>query len=76
MPLYTAVQEYINWQCAKLGRDINPSKLISLLMQTGVKRVEVTSPSYQALRDGSDRSVPQIALFNEKSIITGGFEDE
>lgn len=74
--VHTAVQEYINWQCAKLGRDINPSKLISLLMQTGVKRVEVTSPSYQALRDGSDRSVPQIASFDQKSIINGGFEDE
>lgn len=32
--------------------------------------------AYQALRDGSDRSVPQIASFDQKSIINGGFEDE
>lgn len=72
----TAVQEYIAWQSAKLGRDINPSKLVSLLMQTGVKRVEVSSPAYRALRDGRDNLVPQIARLKEKTITNGGFEDE
>ena len=72
----TAVQEYIAWQSAKLGRDINPSKLVALLMQTGVKRVEVSSPAYRALRDGRDNLVPQIARLKEKTITNGGFEDE
>ena len=72
----TAVQEYIAWQSGKLGRDINPSKLVSLLMGTGVKRVEVSSPAYRALRDGRDNLVPQVASLHEKTVMNGGFEDE
>ncbi len=71
-----AVQEYIAWQSAKLGRDINPSKLISLLMATGVKRVAVTSPAYQALRDGRNDTIPQVAVLGEKTVTNGGFEDD
>lgn len=41
-----AVEEFISWQSSCLGRDLNPSKLISLLMNAGVKRVEVNSPSF------------------------------
>lgn len=39
-----AVAEYKRWQAAKMGRDVNPSYLHYLLMQTGAKRVEVRSP--------------------------------
>ena len=42
----SAVEEFIAWQSSCLGRDLNPSKLISLLMDAGVKRVEVNSPSF------------------------------
>lgn len=41
-----AVEEFIAWQSSCLGRDLNPSKLVSLLMNAGVKRVEVNSPSF------------------------------
>lgn len=37
-----AVEEYIQWQTGKMGRDINPSYLIQLIMAAGVKRVEVS----------------------------------
>lgn len=40
-----AVAEFVAWQCGKLGRDINPSVLIGKLMQTGIKRVALTSRS-------------------------------
>lgn len=40
-----AVTEFVSWQCGKLGRDINPSVLIGKLMQTGIKRVALTSRS-------------------------------
>ena len=78
-----AVNEYIEWQSAKLGRDINPSQLIGMLMQTGIKRVVVREPVFTALRDGviteedpvlSD-TVPQIAALGTKSIVSGGYED-
>lgn len=71
-----AVQEYVSWQCAKLGRDINPSKLIGLLMQTGVKRVALTSPTYTALKDGSNRDTPQVATVGDITATNGGYEDE
>lgn len=72
----TAVEKYIAWQSGKLGRDINPSRLIGLLMQTGIKRVDVISPAFLMLHDGSDGFVPQIAKIRTVSIVNGGVEDE
>lgn len=70
------VDEYTAWQSGKMGRDINPSKLVGLLMQTGIKRVELTEPTYTTLRDGKDGSVPQTAVLEGATITDGGFEDE
>jgi len=83
-----AVQSYIMWQQGKLGRDINPSKLISLLMGTGIKRVDLTEPEYTHLRDGNmsvydegddpDPSdfIPQIGKIGTITITNGGVEDD
>ncbi len=71
-----AVTEYVSWQCAKLGRDINPSYLLGLLMRTGIKRVEMVSPEYTPLRDGRDNTVPQVASVGTITITNGGYEDE
>lgn len=71
------VEAYIAWQCAKLGRDINPSRLISMLMETGVKRVDLTEPSYIPLKDGDGTDAPQLArLDGNPEIINGGYESE
>lgn len=40
-----AVASYVTWQ-RKIGRDINPSRLVQLVMAAGAKRVEVTSPKF------------------------------
>ena len=71
-----AVSEYVAWQCGKLGRDINPSTLIGLLMQTGIKRVALTSPTFTPLRDGSDKITPQVAAVGNITVTNGGYEDE
>lgn len=71
-----AVQQYISWQSAKMGRDINPSQLIGLIMQTGVKRCDVSEPSYVALRSGLDDRVPQVAALGTLTITYGGIESE
>lgn len=76
MAVNAAVEQYAAWQCGKLGRDINPSHLIGLLMQTGIKRVALTSPTYIALRDGSDNTVPQVAKLGTVTATNGGYEDE
>lgn len=40
-----AIEEYKNWQCAKIGRDINNQKLISLMIKAGAATVNVKAPN-------------------------------
>lgn len=70
------VGKFTDWQSAKLGRDINPSRLISMLMETGIKRVEVEEPAFTSLHDGSGTEVPQVAVLGTVTIKSGGYEDE
>lgn len=78
----TAVGEFKLWQSGKLGRDINPSYLIGLIMQAGAKRVVLNSPAYTVLRDGYSfdtvaESVPQVATnAPTTNVVNGGPEDE
>lgn len=66
-----SVNNYIKWQTSKIGRDIVPSKLVSLLMETGVKRVVVRNPTYTPI---SDTSIANLS--GSPSIVNGGAEDE
>lgn len=66
----SAVDEYVKWQTEKMGRDINPSYLISLLMKTGIKRVEVVSPVHAVVDDN------KVASLQNSNVINGGIEDE
>jgi phage-related baseplate assembly protein len=71
-----AIETYKTWQTKKQGRDINPSYLMVLLMETGIKRAEITAPVFTALSDGSDNTVPQIAKISTVSVTNGGYENE
>jgi phage-related baseplate assembly protein len=76
-----AVEEYIRWQCGRLGRDINPDHLRGLLLNAGVKRIELKEPVFTDLLDGQPHGQrndlpPQIAKVNSVHISNGGFEDE
>ncbi len=74
-----AVAQYVKWQSGKLGRDINPSYLLALLMTTGIKRAELSNPPFQKLKDGSTNTstdIPQIAKVGRIVITDGGFEDD
>lgn len=70
------VGEFTDWQSAKLGRDINPSRLISMLMETGIKRVELEEPAFTSLWDGSGTEAPQVAVLGTVTVKSGGYEDE
>lgn len=71
------IDAYKLWQSAKLGRDINPSTLISMLMQVeGIKRVSLTAPDFLELSDGSDNSTPELATCDVVTITNGGFEGD
>lgn len=73
-----AVEEYKAWQCAKMGRDITPSKLVQMVMDCGVKRVVVTSPVYTVVSSGNSTTAAQVAKTTTASttIVNGGYEDE
>lgn len=65
-----AVDSYIAWQ-RKIGRDINPSKLLALVMGAGAKRAQITAPTFAAIPADS------IAAIDGTAAITyGGLEDD
>lgn len=65
-----AIQFYIEWQTTRLGRNINPSKLIQLVMGAGASRVEVIAPLYQDIKD------TQIANAGTITALYGGIEND
>lgn len=73
-----AVSDYQEWQSARIGRDINPSRLVQMMLNAGAKRVVVTSPTYTALEDGKGEIVatPEIASVGTVTVTNGGYEDE
>lgn len=64
-----AVEEYILWQTSKMGRDINPSYLVQMMMEAGAKRVEVRQPTFKAINDIS------VGKLTSKTVLNGGLED-
>lgn len=44
-----ATSKYLEWQKEKLGKDINPNKLIQFLIDAGAKRVEIIEPVFTTL---------------------------
>lgn len=68
--LETCVETYIKWQTQRMGRDINPSYFNALLMQSGIKRAEITSPVFTRVEKGN------VAVLGNCNIIFGGLEDD
>lgn len=66
----SAAESYRLWQRSATGRDINPSRLVTLVMQAGAKRVELDSPLFTI--------VEKTAVAREKSfsLIFAGLEDD
>lgn len=65
-----AVADYQTWQ-RTIGRDINPSKLVAMVMAAGAKRVIVTSPTYTTVD-----AIKVSALSGTPTINYGGLEDD
>lgn len=65
-----AVEDYKVWQRA-IGRDINPSKLVAMIMEAGAKRVTMTAPTYTAVA-----ATKVSALQGEATVTYGGLEDD
>lgn len=65
----SAVNEYIAWQRAQLGRDINPTELYYRLRMAGVKRAEIIEPMYTVVKN------EEVAIAKEIYIRFEGLED-
>lgn len=65
-----AVEQYIVWQRSKIGRDINPSQLIQMMMSAGAKRVEVKLPVFQVV------GAANVAKLVSQNVAYGGIEDD
>jgi phage-related baseplate assembly protein len=48
-----AVSEFALWQKSKLGRDLDPSKLVNLMVAAGAKKVTVTAPVITVIDNAS-----------------------
>jgi phage-related baseplate assembly protein len=65
-----AVERYIAWQKSRLGLDILPDILHKLIMDCGVKRLEITEPAFEVLAPN------EAAQFSgNKTVTYEGFED-
>ena len=80
-----AVQNFIAWEAATIGRDINPSKLNQLVIEAGAKRTVINSPTFTVLKNGTvddpstaqpEDYVPQMASIGTVTLVNGGYEDE
>lgn len=64
-----AVAEFVAWQQEKIGRDINPSRLIADMMAAGAKRIELKAPGFKVLNQ------TEAARLQVKNVAYGGLED-
>lgn len=66
-----AVEDYILWQTSKMGRDINPSYLVQLMMEAGVKRVAVRKPEFQVVEETHVARIVRDTM----QVLNGGVEN-
>lgn len=69
-----SIQQFIEWQGTKLGRDINPDRLRTLCLApvegTGCKRIVVNAPAFTPLME------TQIAVYSGNLAVNHVVEDE
>lgn len=65
-----AVENYKKWQCAKIGRDINNQKLVSVVIAAGAANVKVKSPTNTQI------TPIQIAYCSDINIVYKGYVEE
>lgn len=65
-----AVKNYVEWQKGTIGRDLNPSYLTYLLMEAGVKWVDLKKPVFTVIPDTS------VAAAGNINLVYGGVQDD
>ena len=62
--------DYLAWQAAQMGRDVNPDELIARLKAAGVKRCVVSSPTFQIVQP------VEVATVSSVNVDFLGLEDD
>lgn len=65
-----AVAEFVAWQRAVLGRDVNPTRLSTVVEQAGAKRVVLASPGFREL------APEELAVAGSVTVVYGGVEGD
>lgn len=65
-----SVAEFVSWQRARLGRDVNPTRLSTLVEQAGAKRVVMTAPEFKVL------APEELAVAGNVTAVYGGVEGD
>lgn len=65
-----AKNEFLLWQSAKMGRDINPSRLTQQCVDAGAKRLEIEAPIFAVIERG------KVAKLRDVIFEFGGIEDD
>lgn len=65
-----AVEEYVKWQRAKLGRDVNDTELYYRVRAAGAKRAVILNPQFIAT------SPKTVAIADNISVTYAGLEDD
>lgn len=70
MKVNQAVTEYIAWQRAEIGRDINPDVLKQKIIDAGAKRADITEPVFTVIDANS------VAGVDMQTVTYGGLEND
>lgn len=65
-----AIEDFKRYQSERIGRDVNPSMLVSMIVTAGAKRVEIVEPAFISVDDA------HIAILRSSNITYGGLESD
>ena len=65
-----AIEDFKRYQSERIGRDVNPSMLVSMIVNAGAKRVEIVEPAFISVDDA------HIAILKSSNITYGGLESD
>lgn len=65
-----AVDDFAEWQKEKLGRDVNPDKLIAMIVDAGAYRADITTPTLTTV-DQNQVAIAQVITANYGGLVSG-----
>ena len=65
-----AIEDFKRYQSERIGRDVNPSMLVSMIVNAGAKRVDIIEPAFISVDDA------HIAILKSSNITYGGLESD